>query len=276
MGDLVRAAEPITLESVCTDLFDIFEKENVLDRDRRVDQYFTERARETELLNEHVDVKKNQSLAKVVKQEILPAYHVYSRERSMLIEKRDNRKIWKYAVGSVALFEVAGAIITRGGSFHPRIMFPTIFVEAFVGATLYKVAKWTDDLRIGKLKKKFFRTVGAINEKLSTEHAYQAHFDMLGDDLMDAESIAILQQYETSDRFWQDYRKARIADPTNEVALEMLKLPAFDGFLGSHIYNDFTTERRRMRWDKLYMLAHEYFISKDKSYVLRQLEKSIV
>ncbi len=260
------------LEDVWQDLFKQLEDEQVSDLSRRVDLYFEDSARAMELASMGVDASYHGELSRVIKQEILPAYEQYQQEKTAILEKKADRKLWKYVVGTVLIGNVLEAIVTRGKSMRPPVFVVTGIAETIVGTLLYGIVNLADRMRIDGARKRLEKTVTSIASRADQKHLYRQHLEVIGQDLMEADAIGILSTYDNARDFWADYKRARIADPTNTHAIEQLGLPAFSAFLHQHCDDEYTNLRRNQRWDKLFVMAHEYFLEQKNDYALTHLE----
>ena len=98
---------------------------------------------------------------------------------------------------------------------------------------------------------------------------------MLDTDVLRAEALEILTHYEKASNFWRDFVKVREADPTTPTEMRALKVPAFEKFLKFHVDGQHSEVARQHRFNRLFIEAHEVFVSRDReSYVLDHLKNS--
>jgi hypothetical protein len=103
---------------------------------------------------------------------------------------------------------------------------------------------------------------------------YDQRRELLDDDILRGEASEILTHYESAADFWRDYLKVREADPTLPAEVKKLNVPAFERFLRFHADGRCSEVARQQRFNRLFLEAHELFISRDRAnYALNHLKQ---
>jgi len=105
-----------------------------------------------------------------------------------------------------------------------------------------------------------------LERKVQTDADYDNRRNLLDTDVLRAEALEILTHYERPEDFWRDYRKVRQADPTVPAELKALNAQAFDKFLRFHVDGQHSEVARQHRFNRLFIEAHEVFISRDREH----------
>jgi len=255
------------LKHITKDIIDHAE-ESMLPRQglsKVVDDYIIQRLKQDELEYAQVDPKLYDGLREMVKAEVLPLYEQYLAEVARIRERKLNRRLWRYVLGTVAAMEVLQAILMRGRSLVPQILIPSAIFNAFVGFILYTAAQYLDDRHLARARKRLERSVEGLDRRVQTDVDYDNRRQLLDADLLKAEASEILTQYERPEDFWKDYRKVREADPTTPTALKKLNLPAFERFLRFHLDGVDSAVARQHRFNRLFLEAQEAFINRDRA-----------
>jgi hypothetical protein len=180
--------------------------------------------------------------------------------------------LWQYVLGTIALFAVLEALVTRGRSVAPQVLVPTAILNTFIGFILYTAAQFVDDLQIRRARRKLERSLDGLDSKVQTDVDYDQRRELLDSELLRAEAMEILTSYEKPEDFWRDYAKVRRADPTLPAEVRALSLPAFDRFLRRHVEGQISSVSRQQRFNRLFLEAHEVFVGRNRDgYVLEHL-----
>ena len=240
-----------------------------------VDDYFIQRLKQDELQHATVDARFYEALRKMVRAEVLPLYEQYRRDTFRARERRQKRKIWQYVLGTVAGFEILEAVLTRGRSIAPQVLIPTSILYAFLGFIVYAATQYIDDLRLTRARRSLEKSLEGLESRIQTDADYDNRRELLDADVLRAEALEILTQYDRPEDFWRDYQRVREADPTMPAELRALNLPAFEKFLKFHLNGEQSPVARQQRFNRLFLEAHEVFISRDREkYVLNHLKNS--
>jgi len=238
-----------------------------------VDDYFVQQLKRDEMEHAEVDARLYEGLRKVVQAEVVPLYARYRRETARIRERKQGRKLWQYVLGTVAFCEVLEALLTRGRSMAPQVLVPTAILECFIGFIIYVTAQYVDDLQLANARKRLERSLDGLELKAVTDAEYDNRRQLMDADVLRAEAMEILTQYEEPEEFWRDYYRVRAADPTVPAEVQALKAPAFEKFLKYHVDGQHSAAARQHRFNRLFVEAHEVFISRDRdAYVLRHLK----
>ena len=239
-----------------------------------IDDFLVQRLKQDELEHAEVDPRLYEGLRQLTRAEVLPLYEQYRAATARVRERKQNRKIWHYVVGTVAALEVLQAILTRGRSIAPPVLIPTAILHSFIGFILYTAAQYIDDLQINRARKRLERSLEHIDVKIQTDVDYDNRRQLLDADVLRAEALEMLVHYKHADEFWREYRRVREADPTVPAAVKALNAPAFERFLKYHVDGTYSESARQHRFNRLFLEAHEVFISRDREkYVLTHLRK---
>lgn len=233
---------------------------------RVVDDYFIQRLKQDEMQHAEVDPCLYEEMRSVVKAEVLPLYAQHLQETARLRERRQKRKLWQYVLGTVAICEVLGALLTRGRSFAPQVLVPTAILESFLGFIIYAAAQYFDDLQLRHARRRLEMAIAGLQTKVQTDVDYDQRRQLLDADILRAEALEILTHYDRPEDFWRDYLKVRKADPTLPGEAKALNLPAFDKFLKFHVTGQHSATARQHRFNRLFVEAHEAFISRDREH----------
>ncbi len=268
----------LQLKQISKDIIDHAEKAMVSPRGlpKVVDDYFIQHLKEDEIAHAEVDPKLYESLRALVKTEVLPLYEQFQAEAARIQERKQKRKLWQYVLGTVALFEIFEALVTRGRSIAPQVLIPTAIIESFLGFIIYTAAQYLDDRQLARARRRLEKSMEGLDSKVQTDVDYDNRRQLLDADVLRAEAVEILAQYERPEDFWRDYLKVREADPTVPGELKGLDVPAFEKFLKFHIDGQYSPVARQHRFDRLFIEAHELFINRDREhYVLNHLKQSM-
>lgn len=276
MGPVFKSGEEvseITLESVCEDIFNSWEKELVQDKGESIDYYFENLTRTSALAGQSIDTEELQNLSQIVKNDFILLYKTYSTQKKEILEQQQNRKLWKYVLGTIAVLEVVGAVLTRGGNLRPGALLPTVIFESVVGGAMYGAMSAVDNFKINRAKKKLFSSVRTIQKQLTTRTNYRLLTEE--SNATDAEMYLVLNQYgSNSDPFWRDYHTLRSADPTTKKDYKKMELPYFADFMYVHTQGKTSSELRKQRFDDLFIYAQKYFVNQQENYALQFLEEN--
>jgi hypothetical protein len=240
---------------------------------KAVDDYFIQRLKQEEMEHAGVDARLYESLRNMVKAEVLPLYEQFRAETARVRERRQKRKVWQYVLGIVGVCEVLEAILTRGRSIAPPVLIPTAILYSFIGFIVYTAAQYFDDLTIARARRRLDKSIQGLEGRVQTDVDYDQRRELLDEDVLHAEALEILARYESSGDFWRDYCKVRETDPTLPVELKALNMPAFNRFLKFHIEGQTSAAARQNRFNRLFIEAHELFLSRDRAnYALEHLK----
>ena len=164
-------------------------------------------------------------------------------------------------------------MLTHGRSILPPVLIPTAILYSFIGFIIYSAAQYFDDLHLSRARKRLEKSIESLELKVQTDIDYDQRRQLLDTDILKAEALEILSHYERPQDFWRDYRKAREADPGVPAEVRALNLPAFERFLKFHVTGQYSPVARQNRFDRLFIEAHELFVSRDREhYVLNHLK----
>jgi hypothetical protein len=238
-----------------------------------VDDYFIQRLKQDEMEHAEVDSGLYEGLRNMVKAEVVPLFEQYRLETARVRERKQKRKLWQYVLGTVAVVEVIEAILTRGRSMLPQVLIPTAILNSFIGFIIYTAAQYVDDVHLNRARKRLERSIENLDRKVQTDVDYDHRRQLLDAEVLPAEALEILTHYDRPEDFWRDYRRVRETDPTVPAELRALNLPAFEPFLKFHVGGQFSAVARQQRFDRLFIEAHEVFVSRDReNYVLNHLK----
>jgi hypothetical protein len=241
---------------------------------RVVDDYFVRRLKQDEMDQATVDPGLVEGLRNIVHSEVLPLYEQFRAETARFRDRRSARQVWRYVLGTVAIFEVIEAILTKGRSIVPTVLIPTAILYSFLGFIIYTAAQYFDELQIRRARRRLEKSIEALEGKAQTDAEYDQRRQLLDADVLRAEALEILTHYHSPEDFWRDYRRVREADPTVPGELKNLNAPGFEKFLKFHIDGHFSSVARQQRFDRLFFEAHEILLSRDRqNYILDHLKK---
>jgi hypothetical protein len=163
--------------------------------------------------------------------------------------------------------------LTRGRSIAPQVLIPTSILYALIGFIVYTATQYFDDLHLARARRSLERSLEGLETRVQIDADYDNRRQLLDADVLRAEALEILTHYERPEDFWRDYQRVREADPTVPAELRRLNLPAFEKFLKFHVDGQQSPVARQHRFNKLFLDAHEIFISRDREkYVLDHLK----
>jgi hypothetical protein len=266
----------LRLKEVCKDIFD--QAENSLvpagGLPKLVDDYFVERIKRDELTYATIEPAEYEVLREEVRREVLPLYKEYYRIREGLLERKQRRRPALYILGTVGLLQLLELLVWKGRSLAPQILIPTLLVQGFLGFVIYAVVQYRDDFILARARRRLEHSLTGLDQRLTTEVSYEARRKLLESDILKAEAVVVTSRYETPEAFWDDYRRAREADPTTPAALEQLDRPAFAEFLKPHVDGACSAAARQRRFNHLFLQAHEVFLTRDREgYVQQHLNR---
>jgi hypothetical protein len=239
-----------------------------------VDDYFIQHLKQDEMRHAGVDGRLYEGMRRMVKTEVLPLYEQYLAETARIRERKQQRKLWRYVLGAVGVCEVLEAVVTRGRSIAPQVLIPTAILYSFIGAIVYVATQYFDDRYLFRARKRLEKSIEGLESRVVTDAEYDSRRELLDADVLRAEAIEVLTHYERPEDFWRDYARVREADPTSSTDLKKLNLPGFDRFLQMHLHDRYSPEARQQRFNRLFVEAHEVFISRDRDrYVLNHLKR---
>jgi hypothetical protein len=258
----------LQLNKISKEIIDQAEKAFVPERglSKVVDDYFIQRLKQDEMQHAQVDARLYDGLRKTVQVQVLPLYEQYRKEVARIRERKHNRKLWQYVLGTVGFFELLEAVVTRGRSVAPQVLMPTAILNSFIGFIIYTAAQYVDDLQLNRARKRLEKSLEGIDSKVQTDVEYDQRRQLLDTDVLRAEALEILTQYERPEDFWRDYRKVREVDPTLPAELRSLNVPAFEKFLKFHVDGQHSAVARQHRFNRLFIEAHEVFLSRDREH----------
>jgi len=240
-----------------------------------VDDYFIQRLKQDEMQQAQVDPRLYEGLRKMVKAEVVPLYEQFRQDTFRVRERRRNRKIWQYVLGTVIVCEALEAGLTRGRSIAPQILLPTVILYSLIGFIIFTATQYIDDLYLARARRRLEKSIENLEEKVQTDIDYDNRRQLLDTDVLRAEALEILTHYEKAQDFWRDYLKIRQADPTTPTEMKALNVPAFEKFLKFHVDGQHSEVARQQRFNRLFIEAHEVFVSRDReNYVLDHLKDS--
>lgn len=240
---------------------------------KAVDDYFVQRLKQDEMEHAQVDARLYDGLRKMVQAEVLPLYEQYLLDTARVRERKQRRKLWQYVLGTVVICEVVEAILTRGRSIIPQVLIPTAILYSLIGLIIYTATQYVDDLILARARKRLEKSIEGLETRVQVNVDYDRRRELLDEDVLRAETVEILTHYENAEDFWRDYCKVREADPTLPAEVRALKLNAFDRFLKFHAEGELSEAARQHRFNRLFIEAHEVFLSRDReSYAQKHLK----
>jgi hypothetical protein len=239
---------------------------------RMVDDFFMQRLKEEEMQHAEVDPRLYESLRKLVKTDVVPLYDQFRLETARFRDRRHGRKLWQYVLGTVGVCEVLEAVLTRGKSILPMVLIPSAIFYCFVGFIIYTAAQYFDDRLLARARKRLENAIANLEDRVQTDVTYDQRRQLLDADILRSEVVEILTHYEKPSDFWRDYRRIRAADPTSPGDLKRLEAPAFNKFLKFHVDGQYSEQGRQLRFDRLFIEAHEVLLNRDRDhYVMEHL-----
>lgn len=241
-----------------------------------VDDYFIQRLKEDEMQQASVDARLYEGLRQMVQTDVVPLYEQYRRDAARIRERKQKRKVWQYVLGTLGALEVLEALLTRGRSIAPQALIPTAILYSFLGFIIYTAAQYLDDRQLARARKRLEKSLEGLDSKVQTDVDYDSRRELLDAEVLRAEALEILAHYPQPEAFWRDYVKVRRADPTVPPELKALELPAFEKFLKYHVDGQHSFVARQQRFNRLFIEAHEVFLSRDREhYVLQHLSQPV-
>ncbi|MAF34863.1 hypothetical protein CMO91_03380 [Candidatus Woesearchaeota archaeon] len=272
------ARSDVSLASVTDELFEALLDETVTDNKARVEEHFRLKAMTAETDMGQIDPAYYNQLKEVFIDEVLPLYEKLERRLQEIDDNAQQRSLGKYVLGTVIVANVLELVMTRGGSLHPFNLVKYAMLEVPLGIGLYFLASLGDVARKAKEERKFFRAVRQKDKRLKTEERYRTLQEVLEGDVLQTEALTIFEHYQGPEEFWEDYERVLSIDPTTDRAMDtiagsMSQPNAFDDFLDMHTKGHYSDDKREFRFNKLFVMAHSYFVQQDtKGYALAQLE----
>ena len=125
----------LQLNKVSKDIIEHAEKSLVPDKGlpKVVDDYFIQQLKKDEMQHAEVDARLYEGLRRMVKAEVVPLYEQYRLQTEAVRQRRQNRKIWQYVLGTVGVCELLEALLTRGRSIAPQALIPSAILYSFIG-----------------------------------------------------------------------------------------------------------------------------------------------
>ncbi len=242
---------------------------------RAVDDYFIQHLKQAEMEHASVDPRLYEGLRAMVKAEVLPLYQQYRLETQRFRERKQRRNLWYYVLGTVGAFEFLEAIATRGRSIAPQVLIPTALLYSFIGFIIYVAAQYVDDIHLARARRRLEKSIEGLETRVQIDSDYDQRRELLDADLLRGEAAEILTHYEKPEDFWNDYLKVREADPTLPGEVKKLNVPAFERFLRFHVDGRSSETARQHRFNRLFLEAHELFVSRDRAnYVTNHLKQA--
>lgn len=233
-----------------------------------VDSFFNQKMKEEDINFTLTETKGKylKNLAEKVKADVLPLYEEYTARRDIILEKRENRKVWPYIIGAVAAIEAIEFIFMKRSTLLPRTLVGSVVLESLIGAGIYWLTNKKDEFTIDYHRSCLIHSIKGLDESLQIDMKHENLRDMLGStSLAYTDASEILREYSSPEEFLRDYKKAREADPITKNAYDALNLPAFREFIMPHI-EGYSELQREARWNELLVCATEKFVEKDKDY----------
>ncbi len=267
----------LQLKKISKEIIDHAEQTVVPDQGlpKVVDDYIIQRLKEDEMQHAEVDAQLYDGLRKLVRSEVLPLYERYRQETARVRERSLKRQLWHYVLGTVGLFEILEAVLTKGRSILPQVLIPSAILYSLIGFILYITTQYLDRVHLARARKRLEHAIGGLESRVQTDIDYDHRRRLLDADMLRAEAVEILAHYDRPEDFWRDYLKVREADPSGPAEAKALALPAFDKFLKFHMDGQYSPLARQQRFDRLFIEAHEVFLSRDREhYALNQSKAS--
>src|SRR5262245_16407846 len=104
----------LQLKKITKDIIDHAEEAMVPQQGlgKMVDDYFIQQLKQDEMEHAQVDSRLYEGLRATVKAEVLPLYEQYRLDTARIRERKQDRKLWRYVLGTVAAIEGIEAILT--------------------------------------------------------------------------------------------------------------------------------------------------------------------
>ena len=265
----------LQLKKISRDIIEHAEKGLVPEKGlpKVVDDYFIQQLKQDEMRHAETDPRLYENLRRMVKSDVLPLYEQFLAESARIRERKQQRKLWRYVLGTVGICEIAEAILTRGRSIAPQALIPTAILYTFIGSILYVATQYLDDLHLSRARKRLERAIEGLESRVQTDAEYDSRRELMDEDILRGEAVEILTHYDRPEDFWRDYSRVRQADPTTLAELKALDLPFFDRFLKFHLQDRYSAVARQQRFNRLFIEAHEVFISRERDgYVMNHLK----
>src|SRR5258706_9261749 len=265
----------LELKRISRDIIDEAEKSLVPDNSlpKVIDDYFIQRLKQDEMEHASVNARLYEGLRKLVQVEVRPLYEQFRLDTARSRDRKQKRKLWQYVVGTAGVCLILEMLLTRGRSLIPQVLLPTAIIYSFIGFIIYAAAQYIDDLNLTRARNRLERSLDRIQNKVETDIEYDDRRELLNEDVLHAEALEVLAQYQKPQDFWRDYRKIREIDPTSPSKLRTLNALAFEKFLKFHVNGQHSELARQQRFNRLFVEAHEIFISQDREhYVLNNLK----
>src|SRR5215471_2027866 len=119
-----------------------------------VDDYFVQHLKEDEMQHVEVDPRLYDNMRRLVQAEVVPLYEDFLQQSNRIQERKRQRKLWRYALGSVIVCEILEVLVSRGRALAPQVLIPTAILYSFIGAIIYVATQYIDDLHLEKIRKR--------------------------------------------------------------------------------------------------------------------------
>jgi len=267
----------LQLNKVSKEIIDHAERTLVVEKNlpKVVDDYFIQLLKQEELQHAQVDSRLYDGLRKMVKTEVLPLYEQFRVQTARVRERRDKRKLWQYVLGTVAGCEILEALLTHGRSIVPQVLIPTAIFYSFVGFIIFTAAQYFDDSILNRARRRLEKSLEGLEKRVQTDVDYDQRRELMDADVLRAEALEILTQYEQPEDFWRDFLRISELDPTTPAEVRALNAPAFERFLRFHVDGQHSASARQQRFNRLFLEAHELFISRDRDHYVRTHLKTL-
>lgn len=266
---------PLTLDTVCSQLFDRFEHDPHRDRFQAAESYLTMRAMQLEMDGVDIDPGRFSAMREIIDKEMIPAYQHYE-EQAQRIDARSAKRDWRrYVAVTVGLLEGIQLLATRGASLNPGFLLPTLVFEAGLGAGIYWATKQYDGLKRSAARNRLERVAALRGEEFETAQQYAGSHDTAWRGQVKAQAIEVLNLYDRPESFWKDYSQVKETDPRCHADVAAMDVNRFNSFVMPHVEEGLSDERRKARFDDLFFVAHAYWARKDRDYMDRTVENAI-
>jgi hypothetical protein len=265
----------LQLKKISRDIIEHAEKGFVPEKGlpKVVDDYFIQQLKQDEMRHTEVDPRLYENLRRLVKSDVLPLYEQFLAESARIRERKQQRKLWRYVLGTAAICEVIEAVLTRGRSIAPQTLIPTAILYAFIGSIVYVATQYLDDVQLGRARKRLDRAIEGLESRVQTDAEYDSRRELMDEDILRSETVEVLAHYDRPEDFWRDYAKVRDVDPTTAAEMKAVNVPAFERFLKYHLQDRYSAIARQQRFNRLFIEAHEIFISRDRDgYTMKHLK----
>jgi hypothetical protein len=238
-----------------------------------LDNYFISELKRVEMEHAEVDTRLYEGLRRLARTELTPVLQQYWAERERIRQRRDTRKLSHYVLGTLVVLELIEIVFSRGRSLLPQILVPTAIFYAFIGFVIYTASQYLDDRQLARARRRLEAALETLDRKAQTDAEYDNRRELLQGDVLQAEALEVLASYPRPEDFWRDYQRVRLADPTSASAVEALNTPNFEKFLKFHVQGVYSAAARQNRFNRLFILAQEILVSRDREgYVLQHLK----